>query len=1171
MTNMKIQLRPRTPMSATALIIAAAAFALSAPAARAYTVAVDAQVFPLNIGEPNVYSHYASETDAATSISLDSGVVTGAYFLELSGHVTGSANLATGILSVSGQGNTTLRVVPTIQEFLTFHVPSGRTSSIVRFSLQVKGSYNNLAELAGNAGITLGGVSVIGDSGTVPDFLNQTLSGQITVTDGESESFGASLGVSAINFGSVPVSFQTNPSARITLQLEPGVSFTSQSGVFLSQSSAPATYRLTDLGTLGGPGSKGNAINDSGQVTGWALTSATEKHAFLWSGSSMQDLGTLGGPESEGTAINSSGQVTGQAELADSYYAGQLIHHAFLWNGTALQDLGTLAAGVHSAGVAINASGQVTGRSFGLYAGVALAQRAFLWDGTTMRDLGAMGGAVSDGSAINDAGQVTGTADTDLYSTSGHAFRWDGTAMRDVGTLGGTQSLGRAINDSGQVTGWAYTTGETQHAFRWDGATVQDLATLGGTTSDGLAINASGHVTGWASTTGDAAEHAFLWDGTTMRDLDTPGGLGSHGQAINDSGEVTGYAYISGSQRAFLWDGAALQNLNALIDPADPLQPYVTLSEGRDINAGGQIIANGCDSRTFECHAYLVSPVTTTDPTAPSITPNVTGTQGANGWYTSDVAVSWSVIDAESAISSSTGCDAATVTTDTIGQTLTCSATSAGGTTSQSVTIKRDTAAPTASATPAPMPNPDGWNKADVTVTFAGTDPAPGSGIANCTPAAVLSTEGLHSGVQGHCSDLAGFDSNNAVAPDIRIDKTAPTVTGSRTPAPNGADWNRTTVTVEFSATDNLSGVPAGGCDSPTYLSSDGPGQSVTGQCHDLAGNVDSATVSGIDIDTTPPIAAANVSPGPNVNGWNNTNVVVSFSATDSISGSGIATCSAPVTVSSEGLTSGTQGFCTDAAGNDSNNAVAPNLRIDKTAPTVIVTTPANLATYSLGATVSASFVCSDSLSALVPGSCTGPVANGSAIDTATSGSKSFTVSAADLAGNTRSTTNAYTVVTPPPSIAPVLSGTLGDNGWYRSTVSLSWQVTSPYSAITSTSGCRSVSVSKDTAGTTYTCSATNAGGTSSKSVTVKRDATAPAITITTPKNKASYTRGSTVASSYTCSDATAGIATTQGCVGTVPNGAAIDTASTGSKAFSVNAKDQAGNTASKAVSYSVK
>ncbi len=82
------------------------------------------------------------------------------------------------------------------------------------------------------------------------------------------------------------------------------------------------------------------------------------------------------------------------------------------------------------------------------------------------------------------------------------------------------------------------------------------------------------------------------------------------------------------------------------------------------------------------------------DTTPPTITPNVSGTLGNNGWHTSDVAVSWSVSDLESAISSQTGCGPESVSADTTGITFTCEATSEGGTGSQSVTIKRDATDP---------------------------------------------------------------------------------------------------------------------------------------------------------------------------------------------------------------------------------------------------------------------------------------------------------------------------------------------------------------------------------------------------------------------------------------------------------------------------------------------
>ena len=82
------------------------------------------------------------------------------------------------------------------------------------------------------------------------------------------------------------------------------------------------------------------------------------------------------------------------------------------------------------------------------------------------------------------------------------------------------------------------------------------------------------------------------------------------------------------------------------------------------------------------------------DGTPPSISASVTGTLGTNGWYTSDVVITWTIIDDESPVTSSTGCEVQTISTDTSGQTVTCEATSGGGTTSESVTIQKDMTPP---------------------------------------------------------------------------------------------------------------------------------------------------------------------------------------------------------------------------------------------------------------------------------------------------------------------------------------------------------------------------------------------------------------------------------------------------------------------------------------------
>ncbi|MGX5771314.1 PxKF domain-containing protein [Microbacterium trichothecenolyticum] len=100
-----------------------------------------------------------------------------------------------------------------------------------------------------------------------------------------------------------------------------------------------------------------------------------------------------------------------------------------------------------------------------------------------------------------------------------------------------------------------------------------------------------------------------------------------------------------------------------------------------------------------------------------------------------------------------------------------------------------------------------------------------------------------------------------------------------------------------------------------------------------------------------------------------------------------------------------------------------------------------------------------------------------------------------------------YTVTVPQPAppidiTPPVITPTLnpaapnGANGWYNTDVTLTWTVIDPDGAITSTTGCGSTTVSVDQLATDYTCSATSAGGTASEIVTIKRDATAPVVTL---------------------------------------------------------------------------
>lgn len=85
----------------------------------------------------------------------------------------------------------------------------------------------------------------------------------------------------------------------------------------------------------------------------------------------------------------------------------------------------------------------------------------------------------------------------------------------------------------------------------------------------------------------------------------------------------------------------------------------------------------------------------------------------------------------------------------------------------------------------------------------------------------------------------------------------------------------------------------------------------------------------------------------------------------------------------------------------------------------------------------------------------------------------------------------------------------------------------------------------------------------------LREDASAPTIALATPADGASYLLGSVVLADYDCADEAGGSGLAS-CVGTLADGAALDTATVGTGSFTVDAEDHAGNTASLTHHYSV-
>ncbi|HKP19692.1 MAG TPA: hypothetical protein VJT84_14545, partial [Gaiellaceae bacterium] len=155
---------------------------------------------------------------------------------------------------------------------------------------------------------------------------------------------------------------------------------------------------------------------------------------------------------------------------------------------------------------------------------------------------------------------------------------------------------------------------------------------------------------------------------------------------------------------------------------------------------------------------------------------------------------------------------------------------------------------------------------------------------------------------------------------------------------------------------------------------------------------------------TKPTISAGTASPAANANGWNNTNVTVTFSCSDP-GGSGAVSATDVKTLSSEGANQSATGTCTDKAGN-SNSATKSGISIDKTKPTVVYS--GNLGTYAVDATVNITCTASDTGgSTLASSTCANITGLGSSFGP---GPHTFSATATDKAGNTASASTTFTV-----------------------------------------------------------------------------------------------------------------------------------------------------------------
>jgi hypothetical protein len=413
----------------------------------------------------------------------------------------------------------------------------------------------------------------------------------------------------------------------------------------------------------------------------------------------------------------------------------------------------------------------------------------------------------------------------------------------------------------------------------------------------GYNVDPTGYCTGQLSGTGDVGGNAY--SGTVADPkVDT---LADNGGSTFTAALLTGSPALDLIPTSYTYVDANGDTVS-LCPSAD--------QRGTDRPAGS---ASFCDAGAFESSI-----------TPPVITPIVSGTLSSSGWYTSDVNVTWSVDGAGFAITESSGCDATAITTDTTGITLTCTASSAGGTSSQSVTIRRDATAPTMSGTPTTQPNSNGWYKGQVTIHWSCNDMT--SYLAACESYSFINNEGANQTVTATASDNAG-NTTTATSPAVNIDKTAPTISGAPTTQPNSNGWYDGPVTIHWTCGDTISGIAT--CPDDTVISTEGANQTVSGTATDNAGRTATAASPAVNIDATAPVVTYS---GNQETYTVDQTVAISCSAADQPALSGLAsTTCADINQPAADLGAGPHTFsatATDNAGNSGTGSVTITVQV---------------------------------------------------------------------------------------------------------------------------------------------------------------------------------------------------------------------------------------------------
>ena len=216
-------------------------------------------------------------------------------------------------------------------------------------------------------------------------------------------------------------------------------------------------------------------------------------------------------------------------------------------------------------------------------------------------------------------------------------------------------------------------------------------------------------------------------------------------------------------------------------------------------------------------------------------------------------------------------------------------------------------------------------------------------------PGKVGHTYAFFSTARDLVGNVEGLKTTAEATTSVAADAIPPTTLAVLAPPANANGWNNSDVTVSLSATDDPGGsgvqqITFSATGAQPVASTNLAGSSASALVStegitnfsffatDLAANVEAAHTLAVKLDKMPPSITGARTPAANANGWNNTDVSISFGCADALSGLAPGSPPAATVLSTEGTSQQVGGTCLDLAGN-SASATASGINIDKTPP----------------------------------------------------------------------------------------------------------------------------------------------------------------------------------------------------------------------------------------------